>query len=93
MQLVHATIEDVSSKEDLGDTAVEAIVDRWISREVKWEEVKGVTILGLDEIARKKGHRDCVGMVRRFPGKVIPLYSAGHDDYASKRQTEMGDRR
>ena len=30
---------------------------------------------------------------RRFPGKVIPLYSAGHDDYASKRQTEMGDRR
>jgi len=32
-------------------------------------------------------------VVRRFPGKVIPLYSAGHDDHASKQQTEMGDRR
>jgi len=30
---------------------------------------------------------------RRFTGKVIPLYSAGHDDYANKRQTEVGNTR
>jgi transposase len=63
LQLVHATIEDVSIKEDLGYKALEAIVDRWISREVRWEEVKGVKILGLDEIALKKGHRDFVVIV------------------------------
>jgi transposase len=63
LQLVHATIEDVSIKEALGYKAVEGIVDRWISREVNWAEVKGVKVLGLDEIALKKGHRDFVVIV------------------------------
>jgi transposase len=47
-------------------------VDRWISREVRWEEVKGVKILGLDEIALKKGHRDFVVIVtaRAATGEV-----------------------
>lgn len=63
LQLVHTTIEDVSMKEDLGAKAIEGIVERWISGEVKWAEVKRVKILGLDEIALKKGHRDFVVIV------------------------------
>jgi transposase len=63
LQLVHATIEDISMKEDLGTKAIEGIVDRWITQEVKWAEVKRVKILGLDEIALKKGHRDFVVIV------------------------------
>ena len=63
LQLVHATIEDVSIKEGLGAKAIEGIVERWISRGVQWSEVKGVKILGLDEIALKKGHRDFVAIV------------------------------
>ena len=63
LQLVHATVEDVSLKEELGYKALEGIVDRWISREVNWAEVKGLKILGLDEIALKKGHRDFVTIV------------------------------
>ncbi len=63
LQLVHATIEDVSIKEGLGAKAIEGLVERWISREVQWGEVKRVKILGLDEIALKKGHRDFVGIV------------------------------
>jgi len=63
LQLVHTTIEDVSMKEDLGAKAIEGIVERWISREVQWGEVKRVRILGLDEIALKKGHRDFVVIV------------------------------
>ena len=31
--------------------------------------------------------------IRRFPKKLIPLYSAGHDDYASKQQPEVGTTR
>ena len=75
LQLVHATIEDVRIKEDLGYKAIEAIVDRWISREVRWEEVRGVPILGLDEIALKKGHRDFVVIVtaRSVTGEVKVL--------------------
>ena len=63
LQVVHATIEDVSIKEGLGAKAIEGIVDRWVSQEVRWSEVKGVKILGLDEIALKKGHRDFVVIV------------------------------
>lgn len=63
LQLVHTTVEDVSMKEDLGVKAIEGIVERWISREVQWAEVKRVKILGLDEIALKKGHRDFVVIV------------------------------
>ena len=63
LQLVHTTIEDVSMKEDLGAKAIEGTVERWISREVQWGEVKRVRILGLDEIALKKGHRDFVVIV------------------------------
>src|SRR5260221_1499308 len=29
----------------------------------------------------------------RIPGKIIPLYSAVHDDYASKRKNEVGNTR
>jgi transposase len=75
LQLVHATIADVSLKEDIGYKAVEGIVDRWISREVKWAEVKRVKILGLDEIALKKGHRDFVVIItaRLATGEVKVL--------------------
>lgn len=75
LQLVHATIEDVSLKEALGYKAVEAIVNRWISHEVKWAEVKRVRVLGLDEIALKKGHRDFVVIVtaRSATGEVKVL--------------------
>lgn len=72
LQLVHATVEDVSLKEEIGYKALEGLVDRWISTEVNWAEVKGRKILGLDEIALKKGHRDFVTIVtaRSAAGEV-----------------------
>ena len=75
LQLVHATVEDVSLKEVIGYKALEGIVERWISREVKWTEVQGMEILGLDEIALKKGHRDFVVIVtaRSAEGEVKVL--------------------
>jgi transposase len=75
VQLVHATVEDVSLKEEIGYKAREGLVDRWISREVKWAEVKGMKILGLDESALKKGQRDFVVIVtaRSAAGEVKVL--------------------
>lgn len=75
VQLVHATVEDVSLKEELGYKALEGIVDRWISREVNWAEVQGIKLLGLDEIALKKGHGDFVVIVtaRSEEGEVKVL--------------------
>jgi transposase len=75
VQSVHATVEDGSIKEEVGYKALEGLVDRWISREVKWAEVKGLTIWGLDEIALTKGHRDFVVIVtaRSMAGEVRVL--------------------
>lgn len=64
LQVVHATIENVSIKAGVGAKAIEGMVDRWISQEVQWAEGKQMKILGLDEIALKKGHRDFVVRVR-----------------------------
>lgn len=75
MQLVHATVEDVSLKEELGYKALEGLVDRWISREGHWAEGQGMKLVGLDEIALKKGHRDFVVIVtaRTAAGEVKVL--------------------
>jgi transposase len=72
LQLVHATVEDVSIKEEIGYKALEGSVDRWISTAVNWAEVQGMKLLGLDEIALKKGHRDFVTIVtaRSAAGEV-----------------------
>ena len=62
-------------KEGLGAKAIAGIVNRWISREVQWAEVKRVKLLGLEEIALKKGHRDFVmmGTGRSVSGEVKVL--------------------
>lgn len=75
MQLGHATVEEVSRKEEIGDKALAGIGDRWMSREVKWAEVKGWKILGLDESALKQGPRDFVVLVtaRSAAGEVKVL--------------------
>ncbi len=63
LQLVNSTMADVSIKEGLGYDAVEGIVERNISTKVDWDQFKSLEVLGLDEIALKKGHRDYVTLV------------------------------
>lgn len=60
LQLVNSTIEDVAIKEGIGVKAVEGMIDRHLKRQVNWKEIKRARILGLDEIALKKGHDDYV---------------------------------
>jgi len=60
LQLVNSTIEDVSVKEGLGYDGVVGIVQRNISPTVAWEEFERLDVLGIDEIALKKGHQDYV---------------------------------
>jgi transposase len=63
LQLVNSTIEDVSIKEEVGYKAIEALLERWVSRKVNGKQLKHVKLLGLDEIALRKGHRDFVVIV------------------------------
>ena len=62
-QLVNSTIEDVSVKTGLSWEAVAGIVDRYIHTQVDWDQLASLDVLGIDEIALRKGHRDYVVLI------------------------------
>ena len=80
LQLVNATVEDVSRKERLAYDKVLGIVDRYICAEVDWSQYSALETIGLDEIALKKGHRDFVVIVtaRLKHGRVVLLGVLGN---------------
>lgn len=62
-QLVNNTVEDVRIKEGLSYDAVLGVIERRIASQVDWAQYTVLGVLGLDEIARRKGHRDFVTIV------------------------------
>lgn len=75
LQLVNATIEDVRLKERLPYDIVSGVIERRIAQQVDWTRYTELGVLGLDEIALKKGHRDFVVLVTaRLPdGHLVIL--------------------
>jgi transposase len=61
--LINSTLEDVSQKEGLGYGAVRGILERRVATGVDWTRYARLGVLGIDEIALKKGHRDFVVIV------------------------------
>jgi len=61
--VVNSTVQDVCMKEDIGYEAVMGIIDRHIQSEVDWDQFSRLDVVGLDEIALKKGHRNFVTIV------------------------------
>jgi transposase len=61
--LINSTISDVSMKRGIGEAAVEGILNRHISQQVDWQSIQAIPILGIDEIALKKGHQDFVVII------------------------------
>ena len=63
LQLVNSTIQDVALKEKLGYEAVVGIINRHVSSQVDWFELERLEVVGVDEIALKKGRSDYVVIV------------------------------
>ena len=63
LSLVNGTVQDVSRKEVLGYDAVMGIIDRRVTSVVDWSTLTHLEIVGIDEIALRKGHRDFVTLV------------------------------
>lgn len=63
LQLVNSTVEDVSHKEGVSYDEVLGMIDRHLGTEVDWSEFERLGVLGIDEIALKKGHDDYVVIV------------------------------
>ena len=61
--LVNSTIVDVAKKLDTSEERVTGILDRGVTTKVDWSNFERLEILGIDEIALKKGHRDYVVLV------------------------------
>ena len=63
LQLIGSTVSDVARKEGITEELVLGAIDRQLESVVSWSEFEGLKILGIDEIALKKGHRDFVALV------------------------------
>jgi transposase len=63
VQLVNSAVTDVVAKEDVSYDALLGILDRWIATTIDWQTLEPFTVLGIDEIALKKGHRDFVAVL------------------------------
>lgn len=64
--LINSTLEDVSMKEQIGVDAIQGILDRNIATQTNWETIAALDVIGIDEIALKKGHRDFVVIVSTY---------------------------
>lgn len=74
LQLVDSTVRDVSVKERVAYDAVLGVLERRIEAEVDWSKLTELGMIGLDEIALKKGQRDYVTIVTaRLQGERIVL--------------------
>lgn len=61
--LVNSTVADTAKKLDISEAKVTGILERHVETKVDWSKFSQIEILGLDEIALKKGHRDYVVIV------------------------------
>jgi len=82
LQLVNSTVEDVSAKEGLSYERVAGALERRIETRVDWTAIADIEILGLDEIALKKGQGNYVTLVTgRFRDNEIAILGVlpGHE--------------
>lgn len=56
-------MEEVSRQEEIGDDAVEGGIERRVAQQVEGTEERRLALLGIAEIARRKGHRDFIALV------------------------------
>lgn len=61
--LMNSTVADVAKKLAIGEGVVMGVLDRWLTKAVNWDRFEQLAVLGVDEIALKRGHRDYVVLV------------------------------
>lgn len=75
LNLVNSTVEDVRRKENLGYAAVTGAVQRCISTQVDWTALTELGVVGIDEIAMRKGRKNYVAIItsQQAAGRVVVL--------------------
>lgn len=78
LELINSTLEDVSRKHAIGVDALQGILDRNLTSTVDWDPIQSIAVVGIDEIALKKGRRDFVVVISAYVNdqlQVIGLLS------------------
>jgi len=75
LSLVNSTVEDVSRKERLGYDAVKGAMRRRVRTCVDWNEFDELGVIGIDEIALRKGRKNYVAIItsQQPDGHVVVL--------------------
>lgn len=63
LSVINSTLVDVSIREGISNTAIQAIIDRHIDDKIEWKAIKELGIIGIDEISLKKGYQDFVTII------------------------------
>ncbi len=63
LELVNSTVQDVAIKKKLGYEAVMGVIKRHIASQVDWSQFERLEVMGLDEIALRKGHSNYVVLI------------------------------
>ncbi len=69
--LVNSTLADTARKLSVSEETIEGILDRYIETKVNWDQYSYLGLIGIDEVALKKGHRDYVAII------TMPLEGGG----------------
>lgn len=76
--LINSTVCDVAIKEGIGYEAVMGIVKRRVDAKVNWKRIECLELIGVDEIALRKGHKDYVAIITgRSGGRTLILAVLG----------------
>tara|TARA_B100001105_G_C22352552_1_gene426390 strand:+ start:57 stop:1352 length:1296 start_codon:yes stop_codon:yes gene_type:complete len=71
--LINSTIADVSKKYNVTKDDVQGILDRHISGEVDWSRFDRLDVIGIDEIAIKKGRKDFVSVITALNNSKVTI--------------------
>ena len=69
--LINSTVADAARKLGVSEETIDGLLDRWIEHTVDWNAWERLGVIGLAEIALKRGHRDFVTLV------TVPLEGGG----------------
>jgi transposase len=81
--LIHATVADAARTLGVSEETIDGSLDRWIARVVDWGPWERLGVIGIDAIARTRGHRACVVWV------TTPLAGGGVDILAVRADRQQ----
>ena len=63
LQLIGSTQADIAKKESLTEEILQGVIDRYQLDKIDWKSISGIGLLGIDEIAKRKGYKDFVTLI------------------------------